>query len=72
MLPGGSLAPLFGPIVGVGPGAGMSLIILFMGLIITAIGFSGYAVPTLRNVETLLPDHDLIPSPEQAQVALAD
>ena len=72
MLPGGSLAPLFGPIVGVGPGAGMSLIILFMGLIITAIGFSGYAVPTLRNVETLLPDHDLFPSPEQAQVALAD
>jgi DHA3 family macrolide efflux protein-like MFS transporter len=72
MLPGGSLAPLFGPIVGVGPGAGMSLIILFMGLIITVIGFSGYAVPTLRNVEKLLPDHDHAPSDEQVQIAPAD
>jgi len=72
MQPGGSLAPIFGPIVGVGPGAGMSLIILFMGLIITAIGFSGYAVPTLRNVETLLPDHDQASSDEQFQIAPAD
>jgi DHA3 family macrolide efflux protein-like MFS transporter len=68
MQPGGSLAPIFGPLVGVGPGAGMSLIILFMGLIITVIGFSGYAVPTLRNAETLLPDHDLIPSSEQSEL----
>jgi len=50
----------------------MSLIILFTGLIITVIGFSGYAVPTLRNVETLLPDHDQVPSDEQFQIAPAD
>ena len=50
----------------------MSLIILFMGLIITVIGFSGYAVPTLRNAETLLPDHDLAPAGEQAEIAPAD
>jgi DHA3 family macrolide efflux protein-like MFS transporter len=72
MLSSGSLAPVFGPIVGVGPGAGMSLVILFMGLIITLIGFSGYAVPTLRNVETLLPDHDLAPIGEQVEIAPAD
>ena len=72
MLPGGSLAPLFGPLVGVGKGAGMSLIILSMGIIITLIGFAGYAVPFLRNVETLLPDHDLAPAGEQAEVLPAD
>jgi MFS family permease len=72
MLPGGSLVPIFGPIVGIGPGAGMSLIILFLGLIITMIGFSGYAVPTLRNVETLLPDHDLAPIGGQTEIAPAD
>jgi MFS family permease len=74
MRQGGSLAPLFGPIVGVGPGAGMSLTILCMGLIITVIGFSGYAVPTLRNVEARLPDHDndIAPADEQVQIAPAD
>jgi hypothetical protein len=69
---GGSLAPLFGPVVGVGPGAGMSLIILFMGLIITVIGFAGYAVPILRDAETLLLDHDLAPSDGQVQATPAD
>jgi DHA3 family macrolide efflux protein-like MFS transporter len=68
MRQGSSLASLFGPLVGIGPGAGMSLIILFMGLIITVIGFAGYAVPALRYVETLLPDHDLAPADEQIQL----
>jgi MFS family permease len=68
MLPGGSLAQLFGPLVGVGPGAGMSLIILLMGLIVAVIGFSGYIVPTLRNAETLLPDHDLAAIGEQVEI----
>lgn len=72
MLAGGSLSPLFGPLVGTGPGAGMSLIMLLMGLIITTIGFAGYSVPFLRNVETLLPDHDFAPAGEQVQIAPAD
>ena len=72
MLTGGSLAPLFGDWVGVGKGAGMSLTILFIGVIITLVGFSGYALPILRNVETLLPDHDLALSGEQAEVLPAD
>jgi DHA3 family macrolide efflux protein-like MFS transporter len=72
MLTGGSLAPLFGDWVGVGKGAGMSLTILFIGVIIMLVGFSGYALPILRNAETLLPDHDLAPAGEPAQTVPAE
>jgi len=63
MLPGGSLEPFFRSLVGSGPGAGMSLIILCMGIFITMIGFAGYTVPVLRDAESLLPDHDLTTGP---------
>jgi len=72
MLTGGSLVSLFGAWVGVGKGAGMSLTILFIGVIITLVGFSGYALPILRNAETLLPDHDLVSAGEPAQTVPAE
>ncbi|NEQ88065.1 MAG: MFS transporter, partial [Moorea sp. SIO2I5] len=59
MQPGGSLAGLFGGVFGVGLGAGMALqMALFssFGLLIT---LGSYRVRRLRNVETLLPDHDV-------------
>jgi len=59
MQPGGSLAQVFGGVFGVGLGAGMALqMALFssFGLLIT---LSGYRIRRLRNVETLLPDHDV-------------
>lgn len=40
-------------------GSGMSILILLMGLITTIIGLAAYLNPLVRNVETLLPDHDL-------------
>jgi MFS family permease len=58
MMPGGALAPIFGWLVGTGPGAGMSLMFLFtgtMGLIISIVAFS---FNSIRNVEEILPDHD--------------
>ena len=58
MRAGGSLAPVFGPLVGVGPGAGMGLILVLVGLLGTLAGFVGYAVPAIRNAESILPDHD--------------
>lgn len=58
MMPGGSLAPIFGGLVGTGPGAGMSLIILFTGLLGTVGGLMGYLIPFVREIEVLLPDHD--------------
>ena len=59
----GWAASLFGPLVGTGPGAGMSLMILLSGLIGIAIGLVVYAIPSVRNVETILPDFDAVPAP---------
>ena len=68
MMEGGRLAPLFGWLVGVGPGAGISLLFVVMGLIGILVGLGGYITPHVRNVEDIIPDHDElaaeIPSPE--------
>jgi MFS transporter, DHA3 family, macrolide efflux protein len=59
MAPGGALAGTFGPLVGVGPGAGMALMLVAAGLASGALGLSGYARPLVRDVEVNLPDHAL-------------
>lgn len=58
MSPTGALAPVFGGLLGTGPGAGMSLMFLISGVLGIAVGLGGYSFPLIRNVETLLPDHD--------------
>ena len=62
MVEGGSLAPLFGWLVGVGPGEGISLLYLAMGLLGALFGFGGYLFREVREVESLLPDHGATPS----------
>ncbi|MCB0114249.1 MAG: MFS transporter [Caldilineaceae bacterium] len=57
MMPGGALAGLFGGLVGVGPGAGMALILVLMGVFSGVVGLSGYLTPAVRRVEELIPDH---------------
>jgi hypothetical protein len=53
----GSLAPLFGGLVGTGPGAGMSLIVFFAGVVgITFPFLAGYGIPAVRNLEDIIPD----------------
>lgn len=52
------LASSFGWLVGTGPGAGMGLLIVFCGLMISLVGFCGYLIPSIRDVEDRLPDHD--------------
>jgi DHA3 family macrolide efflux protein-like MFS transporter len=60
MAGGGSLAPLFGPLLGVGPGAGMSLLVFFAGLIgILLPILAGYALAEVRNLEDLVPDIEI-------------
>jgi DHA3 family macrolide efflux protein-like MFS transporter len=59
MTPGSSLASLFGGLVGTGPGAGMSLIFVITGVLGMLVGFGGYAFSVVRNVESILPDHDM-------------
>jgi MFS family permease len=58
MQPGGAWAPYFGPLVGTGPGAGMGLILVLVGLLGASAGIIGYSTATIRNAESILPDHD--------------
>ena len=56
----GSLSPIFGGIVGTGPGAGIGLMFVVTGIFATFTGLSGYLFPAIRDVETLLPDHEAV------------
>ena len=58
MTAGGTLAGLFGWLVGTTPGAGFGLLIVFCGISGTLVSLSGYLIPALRNAENTLPDHD--------------
>jgi predicted MFS family arabinose efflux permease len=58
MMTGGSLAPIFGGLVGTGAGAGMALLMVFCGAASGLVGLAGYAFGAVRNVENTLPDHD--------------
>jgi MFS family permease len=62
MMPGGSLTPMFGWLVGTGPGAGMALVFIIMGLIGTLPGLMGYSFNAVRNIEDIIPDHDALSS----------
>jgi MFS family permease len=70
MLAGGSLANLFGGIlgdlVGSGSGSGMALMFVITGSLGVLVGLAGYAVPAVREVEDRLPDYDTIPEPVPA------
>ncbi len=59
-------APL-GWITGTGPGTGMSIIILLCGIATLVVGVFAYLNPNIRNVETLIPDHDEAPKPEASE-----
>ena len=54
---GGSLVPLFGNIVGTGPGAGMSLMFVFSGALGVLTGLGAYAFAQIGRIEEILPDH---------------
>jgi MFS family permease len=62
MMLGGSLAGTFGWLVGVGPGAGMALMIVLAGILGGLVPLLGYAVRGVRDVEIILPDHDGVPA----------
>ncbi len=65
----GALAPAFGWLAGVGPGAGMGLQFALAGIFALLVGLGGYLFPAIRNAEDLLPDHDAAPAATPEPVA---
>ncbi len=61
-----SLSQLFGSLFGSAPGAGMALLIFFCGIGGALVGLTGFFIPFIYHVETLLPDHDQLSKVETA------
>lgn len=65
----GTLASIFGPIVGTGPGSGMGLLVFLCGVGATLVSLFGYLLRPIRNLDEILPDHDALPVPALASDA---
>jgi DHA3 family macrolide efflux protein-like MFS transporter len=61
MRTGGALQDTFGWLVGTGPGSGFALLILLCGIGGTLVGLAGYLIPSIRNIDQLLPDFRRMP-----------
>lgn len=59
MMPGGSLAPILGGVFGTGAGSGMALQFTLFSFIVVLICLGSYSFPVLRDMEAILPDHDM-------------
>ncbi|MGD8627301.1 MAG: MFS transporter, partial [Anaerolineae bacterium] len=65
MGPGGGLAGTFGWLFGTSPGAGMGLLMVLGGLGGILMLSIGYAIPVVRHVQSILPDHDELETVEE-------
>ena len=55
---GGALSPTFGWLVGTGDGAGVALLYVAVGAATFLTSVAGYAVGSIRDVESEIPDQD--------------
>jgi len=58
--PDSTLAKIIAPVMGTGEGVGMAVIVAVSGIIVALVGLGAYNFPKIRNVETILPDHDAV------------
>ena len=68
---GGWGVDLFGRLVGTGPGAGMGLMMVLAGAVGVVLGLSGFIVPSIRNLEKLIPDCATEPETEGVEAEVA-
>ena len=68
--PQSSLSITLGWIIGTGPGRGMALLFVIGGSLAALVGIGSYAFRVLREVDTLLPDHDTLPDFSSPEVRL--
>ncbi len=66
MTQGGSLAPVLGPLIGVGASRGVGLMVTIFGILAVAVSLIGFGSRSIRNVEQDLPDHVGAPAPATA------
>jgi hypothetical protein len=64
MTAGGVLAPLLGPIFGVGPGRGVGVLISLLGLLLVVVTILFLSSRTIRRVELDLPDYVIDTAPK--------
>jgi MFS transporter, DHA3 family, macrolide efflux protein len=55
---GGVLVGVFGGLLGTGTGAGIALLYVICAVCMLLVGLLGFSVGVLRDVETIVPDHD--------------
>jgi len=65
-------AHLFGWLVGTGPGAGMGLLIGITALLSVIVIGVAYLIPSIRDIEILVPDHDEIEQVASAESGRSD
>ena len=56
MMPGGALADTVGAVIGVGPGRGLGLMFLILGVCMSAVALFGYGVRGIRRIDHDVPD----------------
>ncbi|MHB8071479.1 MAG: MFS transporter [Candidatus Cryosericum sp.] len=64
---GGALVPTFSGITGTGAGAGMAVLYLLSAVGASLVTLIGFALPGLRHMEQILPDHDAVPVASEVQ-----
>jgi hypothetical protein len=64
MMSGGVLTGVFGPLVGIGRGAGMALMFVLFGGVALLVSVASFMVRDIRDVEVLIPDY--VPPDEEA------
>lgn len=58
MQPGHSGATLFGDLVGTGQAGGLGLTFVLIGVLGTVLAAAGFLLPSMRRIETILPDYE--------------